>query len=170
MFVALDPLTLVRLSVLVGHQSKAISQSVFVLTSVDISVGPGVLSLTVFEVVQPRTFVSFSIFCLHGAFTLELVSDKISFKNCTFLHENPLSVSSVVEELSIVPTSIDIDSLSFAIGHVVLPLTFILVPCSVIVLSKSISYIVPKVAFKIAAVLLDIPSSAFASPVNELSL
>jgi hypothetical protein len=99
----------------------------------------------------------------------ELISDEGSLEDSSFLHEHSLSMSSVVEELSIVPASIDIYSLSFAIWHVVLPLTFVFVPSSVVVLSITVCYVVPEVALKVAAILLDIPSTALAPSIDELT-
>jgi len=79
-------------------------------------------------------------------------------------------MSTVVQKLTVVSTSINIDCLAFAIRHVIFPLAFIFVSASVIVFTISVSYIVPQITLKIASILLDIPTSPLTTTVDELSL
>ena len=59
--------------------------------------------------------------------SLEFVVEEGALEDATFLHENALAVPSVVEELSVVATSISVVSFSLTVGHVVLPEAFVLV-------------------------------------------
>lgn len=122
-----------------------------------------------FEIVEPGTTISLSVLAFHATLSFKLISDKISLKDASFLHENSLSVAPVVEELSVVPATIGINSLSFSVGHIVLPLTLILIPASVIVLSIAVSHVIPEVPLEVASVLFYVPSSAFTPSINKLA-
>ena len=101
---------------------------------------------------------------------LKLVINELSFEDASFLHENSLPMTLVVEKLPIIAALVGIVGLTSAIRHVILPLSLVFVSIFVEILAKAISHIIFQVSLVVTAIWFDISPSALASSIRKFSL
>lgn len=151
-FEPINPISFIGLPIGIKHYSKAFSLSTFILAFISIAVRPLIHSFPILLVILPLSRIALSVLVLHGSSALKFITEKLSFENALILHEDSITMSFIVDELSIVFAVITIDSLPSSIWHVIFPLTFILVPCFIEELAKSICHVIFQITFIITAI------------------
>ena len=123
-----------------------------ILANILISVRPDILSSAVLFIHLPLAIVSLSVCILHLGMPLQLVINELSFEDASFLHENSLPMTLVVEKLPIIAALVGIVGLTSAIRHVILPLSLVFVSIFVEILAKAISHIIFQVSLVVTAI------------------
>ena len=152
MLFSVHPSPLILLAILVYHFTLTISFSLYVIALIHTSIRPFILPEPVLLVIEPLPFVPLPVFQLQNPETVHLVVLKMAVKYLSLLCQNSLAMSLIVKELPIVPTSVWILGLSLTVWKVVFPLTFVLVPVDIEVLSMSVCYVILEIAFIVASI------------------
>lgn len=78
------------------HNPKSISQSIPILSSIDIAIRPMIFTISMFQIIFPCSYIFLSILTLHSTLTIKFIIQECTFEDATFLHEDTFTMSTVI--------------------------------------------------------------------------
>ncbi len=170
MFQPILPHSIVLFPIFVYYSPFSLSLSLWVVTYVFTSVGPGVCPISLFFIILPLTLILLPGFCFETSLAIYFPIFELPWKSGSLLEQYPSPMPPIVQKLSSIGWPIRVLYLSNPIGQIVLPLALISITWDICVPSMAICYTISKISLIIARICLVIPSFSFYSVVYKLTL